>query len=133
MNDGIAVLFRTYMSAEEPNLDCEIWQAARATSALPTFFKPMKIGTHTMGRNNPTELLLQEAQKVFPNTTIACVLSLGTGKSETITLPTRTSLFQRIIATDMAHVPRRIATDCEETHERVAAHFKHNPNVKFPV
>jgi patatin-like phospholipase/acyl hydrolase len=36
------ILFRTY---EHPsNVECKIWEAARATTATPTFFEPIEIG-----------------------------------------------------------------------------------------
>ena len=45
MNAGVAVPLRTYISSEDPGVDCMIWEAARAMSAAPTFFKGMKIGS----------------------------------------------------------------------------------------
>ena len=37
------VLFRSYSVERDPTTKCAIWQAARATSAAPTFFKPISI------------------------------------------------------------------------------------------
>ena len=92
MNAKTPELFRTYPSQrEEPIVkDCKIWEAARATTAGPTFFKPATIGKHTfidggLGNNNPTNRALGEVAHVFPNGRLACVLSFGTGKSETVT------------------------------------------------
>jgi patatin-like phospholipase/acyl hydrolase len=67
MSANIPVLFRTYQS-REMHLDCKIWEAARATSAAPTFFKRIEIGREQpfidggLGRNNPSRLLLDEAK-----------------------------------------------------------------------
>jgi len=36
-------IFRSYSVDGEPRTKCAIWQAARATTAAPTFFKPMSI------------------------------------------------------------------------------------------
>ena len=101
---NIPVLLRTYNSPEEEPVYCTIWEAARATSAAPTFFKRMVIGTTEyidggMGANNPTDLLLQEAKSLFPDGKIACVLSIGTGKPDTIRIP-KPGLFQRVIPLD---------------------------------
>jgi hypothetical protein len=43
---GSPVLLRTYPSASAP-IDCTIWEAARATSAAPTFFPPIKFRNRT--------------------------------------------------------------------------------------
>jgi hypothetical protein len=41
---NIPVIFRTYDGRDEPAAKCAICEAARATSATPTFFKRIKIG-----------------------------------------------------------------------------------------
>lgn len=134
MNAGIPVLFRTYVSTENPNSDCTIWEAARATSAAPTFFKGMKIKTQTyvdggMGHNNPTPLVIEEAKRVFPNQPISFVLSIGTGKGDIISLQ-KPSFFQRnIIPTDVIDAIKQIATDCEKTHQEVSRRFENEPGV----
>ncbi|KDR66087.1 hypothetical protein GALMADRAFT_81213, partial [Galerina marginata CBS 339.88] len=62
MNANIPVLFRTYES-HKTHSNCKIWEAARATSAAPTFFKRIEIrwnqpfidgGLH---RNNPSRVV----------------------------------------------------------------------------
>jgi predicted acylesterase/phospholipase RssA len=65
----------------------KIWEAARATSAATTFFKPITIGDETFidgatGANNPVRYMLAEARDVFNNgkpsrRTIIDVLSLS--------------------------------------------------------
>jgi len=66
---GIPVLFRIYQYRGTQAVirtpeGCKIWQAARATSAAPTFFKRIKIGRKQeyidggMGCNNPSEVVL---------------------------------------------------------------------------
>ncbi|KAK3336561.1 acyl transferase/acyl hydrolase/lysophospholipase [Cercophora scortea] len=72
--------------------DCKIWEAARATTAAPGFFKPVAIvsGSVTekfldaaMGYNNPIGEVLDEAGKIIDSSCkIGCVLSLGTGTRE---------------------------------------------------
>ena len=67
--DGYPVLLRTYHSASVP-VEYTIWEATRATSAVPTFFPPTKFRNPTgggfidggIGCNNPTETLIKEAE-----------------------------------------------------------------------
>ncbi|KDR66070.1 hypothetical protein GALMADRAFT_28572, partial [Galerina marginata CBS 339.88] len=62
MGGNIPVLFRTYES-HKPHSNCKIWEAARATSAAPTFFKRIEIGRDQpfidggLGRNNPSRVV----------------------------------------------------------------------------
>jgi hypothetical protein len=65
-----------------------IREAARATSAAPTYFPPLNLGdgysfkdAGAFGFNNPTSLVLKEAEQIpeFVGRPIGCVVSLGTG------------------------------------------------------
>ncbi|KAJ7448143.1 hypothetical protein FB451DRAFT_1375437 [Mycena latifolia] len=76
LNAGIPQLFCSYDTPQEPALDCKIWEAARATSATPGLFKPIEIGQGgvrpkyiggSVGHNNPTSLVVAEAQKMYPS------------------------------------------------------------------
>ncbi|KAL9083483.1 MAG: hypothetical protein Q9165_008510 [Trypethelium subeluteriae] len=67
-----------------------VWEAARATSAAPIFFRPAHIPAHGafqdggLKHNNPINLALTETRAIWP--TSSCpdvVLSLGTGMAET--------------------------------------------------
>ena len=69
---------------------CTIVEAARATSAAPTFFEPVEIminGTKerfvdgALGFNNPVMELYSEAKTIFPSRSIDCIVSLGTGST----------------------------------------------------
>ena len=71
-------VFRTYRSHQVRPSQCFVWQAARATSAAPTFFKPISIDRPRpaityidggMGYNNPSELALNEAKRLWPGST----------------------------------------------------------------
>ena len=89
MNANIPVRFRTYQS-DEPHSNCKIWEAARATSAAPTFFKRIEIGRNQpfidggLGRNNPSQVVLDEAKAIFGARQIGCLVSIGTGQAEVI-------------------------------------------------
>jgi predicted acylesterase/phospholipase RssA len=126
LNANIPHLFRTYRSREIP-VDCKIWEAARATSAVPTLFERIVMGRAQpfidggLGRNNPSQLVLNEAQALFPNRRIGCLVSIGTGQLEVISLE-EPGLFDTLKA---------IATDCEATHEALFGFFAHSPNTYF--
>ncbi|KAF2837026.1 FabD/lysophospholipase-like protein [Patellaria atrata CBS 101060] len=134
-------LFRTYSVRELRSPNCEIWQACRATSAAPTFFKRISIGDegHTMedfidgalGCNNPVNELLEEARKVFgSDRKVGCLISIGTGHPGPIGLATPDSA-QRLIPTDLIGVLKKIVTDCERVAERLEQRFQDCPGFYF--
>ncbi|KAJ7478855.1 acyl transferase/acyl hydrolase/lysophospholipase [Mycena galericulata] len=138
-NMSLPVLFRTYDATDHPAMDCTIWQAGRATSAAPTFFKQIEIGPPGMeeafvdggmGRNNPIASLLSEARAMFPDRRIACIISLGTGQPHTINIP-KPSLLKRLFPLDVVEAIKGIATDCEKEHQFFAHHFDSVPHVYF--
>ena len=99
-------LFRSYnhVSLKEPNLDqppapsrsprnpgpadnVPIWQAARATSAAPSYFEPIKINDHKyvhggFAINNPSREIIGEVLSIHNNADdcINCLVSIGTGR-----------------------------------------------------
>jgi len=91
--DGPATLFRSYQCTGYNADKCAIWEAARATSAAPTFFKPIKIKIPTPGgtfvdggmtHNNPAEVALSEAQRIWSTVKRFCLVSIGTGRSKSV-------------------------------------------------
>jgi hypothetical protein len=84
------VHLRSYNSSAVKEVDCEIWEAARATSAASTFFDPIKIGDlgeefidGGTGFNNPVDEVLNEARDIWGQETdrrIQCIVSIGTGR-----------------------------------------------------
>lgn len=120
-----------------------IWEAARATSAAPTFFKRIEIGEPGlkepfidggMGRNNPAKCLLEEAEMVFPDTRVDCLISIGCGQANPIGIGSPPTLFHRIIPLhllDVVTALKAIATDCEATAQEIAKKIRDRPNVYF--
>ena len=136
MNANTPMLFRTYQS-RETHLDCKIWEAARATSAAPAFFKRIEIGREQpfidggLGRNNnPSRLVLEESKRLFGSRQIGLLLSIGTGMAKTISIP-RPGIFQRAVPTNVVDAVKQIATDCEATHDTMEDLFANFPNTYF--
>jgi predicted acylesterase/phospholipase RssA len=86
---GPPAIFRSYDAEGVGSSNCAMWQAARATSAAPTFFKPMKIDnrlpamTYVDGgliHNNPSLLAQDEARRIWPASKFCCLVSIGTGR-----------------------------------------------------
>jgi hypothetical protein len=106
---------RNYQSQNEPGLPMAVWQAARATSAAPTFFDPLRVGNMTTLRdgglrnNNPVMEAMNEIESEFGATDsdIACLVSIGTGVSKTE--------FFRDDLRSVAEACAKIATETEET------------------
>ncbi|KAF5980102.1 calcium-independent phospholipase A2-gamma [Fusarium bulbicola] len=81
------VLLRSYSNPDHmPEFpEVKLWQAARATSAAPAYFKPIEINGESLidggvQANNPLGWLWTEVIQVFPPVrTTDCFLSIGTG------------------------------------------------------
>jgi hypothetical protein len=137
-NMSLPVLFRRYNTSDYPAIDCTIWQAGRATSAAPTFFKQIKIGLSGIEEayvdggigHNPTASLLSEAKVLFSHHQIACVISLGTGQSHTISIP-KLSPLNHFLPFDVVKAIQEIATDYEKEHQSFANHFNGIENFYF--
>ncbi|KAH0021871.1 hypothetical protein KCU78_g5966, partial [Aureobasidium melanogenum] len=119
-----------------------IWQAARATSAAPTFFERLEIGTNEfidggIGFNNPSKALLRETRRLFekdPDRSVTCIISIGTGVPKRIDLA-KLSGFGLAYIKDLVKALSDMATDCQEIAEEMTAMFKATPNiyVRFDV
>jgi uncharacterized protein len=83
--------FRSSNAREHPDYDFAARDVARAASAAPTYFKPMKMLTGTVPdhytlidggvfANNPAACALVEARTSFPESGDFLVVSLGTGE-----------------------------------------------------
>jgi predicted acylesterase/phospholipase RssA len=115
MDNRRAYRIRSYQSKNEPALPMTVWQAARATSAAPTFFDPLKVGNLTTLRdgglrnNNPVMEAMNEIESEFGATDsdIVCFVSIGTGISKTE--------FFRDDLKSVAEACAKIATETEET------------------
>jgi predicted acylesterase/phospholipase RssA len=139
MSAGIPVLFRTYPVPKNETYDCAIWEAARATSAAPTIFQNIEINASGLrqfyidggaGVNNPSMQVLIEAELVFPGRDAACLISIGTGQPNVISIP-KPGLLQQFVPTDVVKAMINIATDCEMTSQAMALRFRDRPDFYF--
>ena len=132
-------LFRTYDVAKNKEYNCQIWEAARATSAAPTFFKRIKIGppgsginyvdAGLKGCNNPIKQVIAEAVRVFGGeASVACIVSIGSGRGENVGLA-QPDAFQKWLPTDLIRVMKEIVTDTGMTHEEMELRFKNMPGL----
>jgi predicted acylesterase/phospholipase RssA len=126
--------FRTYRVRANASTNCRIWEAARATTAAPTFFKRIAIGEEghakeefidgALGCNNPVNQVLDEARVIFGNDRpVRCLVSIGTGHPGKIGLA-KPDGFQKILPIDLIHVLKQIATDCEGTATQLKTRFE---------
>jgi len=88
---SIPFFFRSSMARERPDYDFPARDVARATSAAPTYFQPMKLPTGTNSHrytlidggvfaNNPAACALVEARTTHPDAAGYLVVSLGAGE-----------------------------------------------------
>jgi patatin-like phospholipase/acyl hydrolase len=118
-------LFTTYDKSDSFK-DCTIWQVARATSAATTFFKSIKCGRDEIefidagfGYNNPCDVLLEEAERIFPNGKPSCVLSIGTGLGSVVTIrDDRLSILEAL---------KKMASSSKKVADRLDTRFRGNP------
>ncbi|KAH8804032.1 hypothetical protein DL96DRAFT_1823058 [Flagelloscypha sp. PMI_526] len=121
-------LFRNYQTRANTSPDCPIWQAGRATTALPDVFSPIMIGQELVGEMfssgelrwiNPADELTREASDVFgASRHIACIVSIGSGHPQHLSL-----------LDDKADIFRRMASDCEKVAEDLKRRFMHISDV----
>lgn len=134
--DG-AVRLRTYGMEIADAFQARIWEAARATSAAPTFFCPIVINDVEysdggIGFNNPVKEAIAEVGWIWPNRPIGCLLSIGTGRESPLQLADQATVLPRMVRTILGKTSRRFAygaavaeycvkvvTNCEQIHREL--------------
>ncbi|EIW77247.1 FabD lysophospholipase-like protein [Coniophora puteana RWD-64-598 SS2] len=115
-------------------------KAARATTAHPGHYKPITISDGVvnheyvdagMGSNNPCRVLLDEAASVYPTRSLGAVVSIGTGRAQTIGVPVDGVRGRKFLPSDLLDVLRDVAADCERVSEEMEKHFLHYPELYF--
>ncbi|CAE6483275.1 unnamed protein product [Rhizoctonia solani] len=127
MTAGIPTLIRTYSVPENDGPKCRITQAALATTATMGYFKPVTIEDSGIGMtyidgglsgNNPTAHVLAEAERVFADQNVSCVVSIGAGHLRPISLKSK-------------GVGMTIAQDSERVAQEMARRFQYTSNIYF--
>jgi|SRR5947207_8651040 len=138
--------FRTYAARNDATPNCKIWEAARATTAAPRFFKRIAIGEPgqikeqfldaAVGCNNPAQEILDESRLVFgDNRPLGILISLGTGQKTIPSLsgsrgqkflPSKLSEFANLMK-----VLAKIATDSEKLADEISRRFDNVPDIYF--
>ncbi|CUA75834.1 Phospholipase A I [Rhizoctonia solani] len=142
MNADAEANIRTYRVTQNELDDFAIWEAARATTAAPYFFKPLETSTGNgrafkaiyvdggVRHNNPMMQLLREVAREFPNRSASFILSLGTGQKNVIQLP-RAGFIPKLQLFKVVKLLQDIATDCEQTHQDIERNFTTHQNIYF--
>lgn len=123
--------FKTY-SISDDFRDCKIWEVARATSAATTFFPSISCGEQEIefidagfGHNNPTDILLSEAEDIFDNQDFDCILSIGTGLNKAISIEdSRLSILDAL---------KKMTTSSEAAHRRLGRRLPEDVYFRFDV
>ncbi|KAJ9130190.1 Acyl transferase/acyl hydrolase/lysophospholipase [Pleurostoma richardsiae] len=129
--DARPILFTTYDTSAALH-GCTIWQVARATSAATTFFKPTRVGRDDIefidagfGYNNPCEVLIEEAQRVFRGRPALRVLSVGTGLGEVVAVgKTRRSIINALKR--MAASSKKVAARLDDQYGESGQYYRFN-------
>ncbi|KAG4429784.1 hypothetical protein IFR05_014734 [Cadophora sp. M221] len=130
-----AVLLRSYETEADMGIEqsCYLWEAALATCAAPIFFCPASVRGKVLvdgglGHNNPSEQLINEAEKRWPGRPIAALVSIGTGKARSTRLAKemrRANAGKHVRALmNMALVLKSIATSSEHRERSVYNYFR---------
>ncbi|RYN72861.1 hypothetical protein AA0120_g12698 [Alternaria tenuissima] len=123
--------FKTYSIGDDFK-HCKIWEVARATSAATTFFESISIGHQDIefidagfGHNNPSEVLSSEAEDMFQDSTYDCMLSIGTGLGDVITIKdSRRSIIKAL---------KSMASHSQAVHRRLSQRLSEAVYFRFDV
>jgi hypothetical protein len=119
----------------------EIWEVCRATTAAPTYFKPIKIDGNYYsdggtGANNPTFEAIRE-MRLLHGHSLRLVASFGTGKAENTSIFMHTTKGHPHLLRVVDHGnrifkrARAALTESEKTHELVEECFKHANGTEY--
>lgn len=126
-----------FATDEQWDRDITIWEAARATTAASSFFKPQVLGTGSkareyidaaIGNNNPLEHLLKEAvNELGSGKRLGCIVSIGTGtrdlKLERALTGVRNWFGAPSYYKDLLRTLKNMATSGEDTHQQLYDRF----------
>lgn len=119
----------------------KVWQSVRASTSAPGYFEDFVLDNHVHSDggiliNNPTAIAVHEAQSIWPEEKIQCIVSIGTGKYSP-QVPEVTSSDSVTSTSLKAKITSLIdsATDTEITHRLLqdlcpeGTYFRMNPTL----
>jgi len=133
-------LFRTWRADKSPGHNAFIWEAGRATSAAPPFFKRILIGDPglqeefvdgALGCNNPIMPLIEEAGREFDqNCKVSCIVSIGTGKPS-VSQFKKPGRIERMLpaSIDLVKAVAKLATSSEGDASAMETRYKNCPSL----
>ncbi|KXN83116.1 Calcium-independent phospholipase A2-gamma [Leucoagaricus sp. SymC.cos] len=143
ISNHVATHLRTYTNpnVEKSFADYKIWEAARATSAAPTYFPRIKLGDYEyvdggLGFNNPVLLLMGEARLYYGFAReFGFLLTFGTGMSPDVSLPPEgKNIFENIKETaGVMEATWEISSDSEQANQIAAMLVKSGHYYRFNV
>jgi hypothetical protein len=103
-----------------PADSCLIWQAARATSAAPSYFNSIQIGQMEyldggFGLNNPSQKVFYEVSQVHRNIHEANALTVSIGTGISRFSRSKPGFLRRPIG--WLNGAKKVSTDCEQHHQ----------------
>lgn len=120
---GAPIILRSYDDQRHT-----IVEAARATTAAPTYFPSKTLSTGEVAVdgalrvNNPTELVIKEAKRMYGKKVhFGLLLSVGTGESGPLKMKACKGV---VSALSMVKTMGKIMTDTEGVHARVQSYFR---------
>ncbi|KAK3329565.1 hypothetical protein B0H66DRAFT_526949 [Apodospora peruviana] len=124
---------RAYHSDDDWDNNFKIWEAARATTAAPSYFRSITLGSvelidAAMGFNNPMGQVVDEAGKIFDlSCKLGCVVSLGTGtRDKNLGMP---GGVKRLLQT--VKLMKNITTDSDRVEDDIKERFSRIPSTYF--
>ena len=81
-----------------------------------------------MGCNNLVEQVLQEAELMFPDRHVACIVSIGAGQACTISIP-KPGWFPHLLPFKVIEAMQQIAANCETSAQVAARRFECIPGI----
>ncbi|KAH8742904.1 acyl transferase/acyl hydrolase/lysophospholipase [Diaporthe sp. PMI_573] len=128
---GRPELFKTY-DTDIAFQDCCIWQVARATSAATTFFKSIQVGRDKIefidagfGYNNPAEILIAEAERLFFGHDQLRILSIGTGLEKVVPIQNSRLVILKALKA-MATESKKVAKRLEDKYKDGGQYYRFN-------
>ncbi|KAH0580696.1 hypothetical protein H2248_002181 [Termitomyces sp. 'cryptogamus'] len=124
LNKQYPRLFRSYDVRADQDLNCTIWEAARATTAIPAFFNSIFIGDSVkeefidsgLDCNNPVMEVLEEARYLFGKRPVACIVSIGAGS---FCSTCNATVLQCLLPSNLSQVLERLSAASEKVSKEM--------------